>query len=461
MTNSADFEQPNFTLDAEEVTPTMPSVASALFSGGLRKYTMVIALVLLMLMFHWWTGGRMITPANLQNLITGNAHVLILAIGMLMVIIIGQIDLSVGSAAGLVGMVVAITARDLGVHWLIAVFVGILLGVLIGSWQGFWLAKMGIPGFITTLAGLMGFRGAVIWISHSVSVPAPPELAYFSSGYLPDWGRELTASWGLGAVNAQTGAPSGLNVVTLALGLIGILAIIYTTLRSRQRALKASGTADPMGAVVIRLVVLGLVIAFVSYLFASGRPSTGFPIIGVILVALILIYHVVTERTPFGRHIYAVGGNKAAAALTGVNVSRTYFFTMVNMSALAALAGVLFIGRASSAGPDLGTNWELDAIAAVFIGGAAVSGGIGTVAGTMIGGLVMATLNSGLFAAGVSSDKTAVIKGLVLLAAVAFDVMNKQQGRKSIIGHLMNSLSKPKDDDTASTSTTTVPPKDL
>ncbi|MDR0837832.1 MAG: sugar ABC transporter permease [Propionibacteriaceae bacterium] len=418
---------------------------SDMFPGGFRQYTMIIALLALILFFEYKSDGKMVTSANFQGLIAANTHVLILAIGMLMVIVVGHIDLAVGSTAGLVGVTMAWMAREYSLPWYIAVLVGLGLGLLIGAWQGFFLAKVGIPGFITTLAGLIGFRGAVIWISHSVAIPPPVELYHFANGSLPDWGREWTASLGLGstgrAANDWPYEHFGLNVVTLALGVAIIIAFCYTTLQGRSRQLKASGVAPSLVAVLARLVAVSAVIGFVFYLFASGRPGTGFPLTGVVLLVLVLVYHIITERTPFGRHIYAVGGNKAAAALTGVSVPRTYFLVMLNMSLLAALVGILFTGRSNSAFPSLGNGWELDAIASVFIGGAAVSGGIGTVVGTMVGGMVMAVLNSGLSLLGVGSDKTAVIKGLVLLAAVAFDIYNKQQGRKSLIGRIMEGFS--------------------
>jgi len=408
----------------------------AVLGEDLKQYTMIVALVVLLVFFQFasslkaggglnWAEGRMFTSANFQSIIVGNAHVVILALGMLMVIVIGQIDLSVGSVAGFVGMVVARCASDLGFHWSVALLLGILLGVAIGAWQGFWLAKMGIPGFITTLAGMMLFRGATIWLSRSVSRPAPPEYSVFSSGYLPEWGPD-----------------TGMNNSTLLLGALMAAVVTVTQLRSWLRQRHLSGTSRPVWALVARVVLVFAVIGYLTWIFASGRYGTGFPIIGLIVGVLIFVYYTVTERTPFGRHIYAVGGNKAAAALSGVNVPRTYFFTMVNMSFLASLAGILFTGRASAAGPDLGTGWELDAIAAVFIGGAAVSGGIGTVVGTVVGALVMAVLNNGLMALGVSSDRTSVIKGLVLLAAVAFDVYNKTRGRPSIIGRLTGSPPK-------------------
>lgn len=391
--------------------------------GNLQQYTMILALVALVVAFEIISGGRMLTSSNFQNLISGNAYVLILAIGMVMVIVIGQIDLSVGSVAGVVGMTVALTIRDLGIPWWVGLILGILFGMVIGAWQGFWLAKVGIPGFITTLAGMMIFRGLVIWISQSISVPVPDQFSVLGAGYLPEWGPGWTQ----------------MNNSTLLLGIVGIAYFVFAEFRRRARVLKVGGEL-PIWVPVVRSVLIGVVIAYLTFLFGHGRAGTSFPIPGVILVILVIIYHIITQRTTFGRHIYAVGGNKAAAALSGVNTQRTYFLVMANMSFLAALAGILFVGRATSAGPSDGVNWELDAIAAVFIGGAAVSGGIGTVIGSIIGGLVMAVLNNGLMLMGVGADRTQVIKGLVLLAAVAFDVYNKQQGRPSLIGQLQKGL---------------------
>ncbi|MFZ2260935.1 putative multiple sugar transport system permease protein [Luteococcus japonicus] len=387
--------------------------------NNLQQYTMVLAMVVLAIFFEIKSGGKMLTPSNMQNLITGNAYVLIMAIGMLMVIVIGQIDLSVGSVAGFVGMFCSMMATNHGWPWWSAVLAGMGMGILIGAWHGFWLAKVGIPGFITTLAGMMIFRGAVIWMSGSISVAAPAELEWFGAGYLPEWGPGAT----------------GMNNSTLLLGLLGICWFVFKELSGRRQSLRR-GVESPLWATLVRIALITLVIGYLTWIFGSGRSGTSFPVPGVILLVLAIVYHTITERTRFGRHVYAVGGNKAAAGLSGVNVQRTYFLVMLNMSFLAALAGILFLGRSTAAGPTDGTNWELDAIAAVFIGGAAVSGGIGTVMGSLIGGLVMAVLNSGLSLLGVGQDRTQVIKGLVLLGAVAFDVYNKTQGRPSIIGRL-------------------------
>jgi putative multiple sugar transport system permease protein len=401
-----------------------------ILGGDLRQFTMVFALAALIIVFNVATGGKVITPSNFQNLLSGNAYVLVLAIGMVMVIVIGQIDLSVGSIAGFAGMVMALTTRSFNLSPWMSVVVGLSVGALAGLWQGFWLAKFHIPGFITTLGGMMIFRGGVIWISRSISVPVPQGLRFLGSGYLPDWGPTFT----------------GMNNSTVLLGLIAIGAYAWSQLRRRARTSKMNGTDTELWPVIVRIVLVGIVIGYLTWLFGSGRPGTSFPVPGLILVILVFIYHTITQRTRFGRHVYAIGGNRYAAALSGVNIQRTYLLTMMNMSILAAFAGIMFVSRSTAAGPSDGTGWELDAIASVFIGGAAVSGGIGTVIATMVGGLVMAVLNNGLMLLGVGADQTQVIKGLVLLAAVVFDVYNKQRGTRAALGKKSSGKEKsPKD----------------
>ena len=376
----------------------------------LRQYTMVVALAALIIIFNIASGGKMVTSSNFQNLISGNAYVLVLALGMLMVIVIGQIDLSVGSVAGFASMVMAITARQFNLPWYVAILIALVIGMIAGAWQGFFLSRLGIPGFITTLGGMMIFRGGVIWISNSISVPVPSELKWFGAGYLPEWGPAFT----------------GMNNSTLLLGILAIAVFVTAQMRKFTHSGDVTGKKEEFWPYAVRIGIVSVVIGYATWLFGSGRPGTSFPIPGLILVILIILYYLITERTSFGRHVYAVGGNKAAAELSGVNVKRTYFLTMLNMSVLAAVAGILFVGRSTAAGPADGTSWEMDAIASVFIGGAAVSGGVGTVIATMVGGLVMAVLNNGLMLMGVGADKTQVIKGFVLLAAVAFDVYNKK-----------------------------------
>ncbi|CAL8969848.1 MAG: sugar ABC transporter permease [Actinobacteria bacterium] len=388
-----------------------------LFGGSLRQFGMLFVLVALAIFFHLMTGGLVITPTNLMNLINGNSYVLVLAIGMVMVIVIGHIDLAVGSVAAFVGIVVAIAMRDWGIPWWAGVLLGLAIGALCGAWQGFWVAYMGIPGFIVTLAGYMFFRGANQFIGKSLTVPVPKDFQYLGAGYLPEWGPN-----------------TGMNNSTLLLGLITIAVLVWMQLRNRRALIKVNAEVPPFWVTIVRIALLAVVVGWLTWMFGSGRPGTSFPVPGLILAALVILYTFVTQRTVTGRHIYAVGGNRLAAELSGVNTRRTYFLVMLNMSVLAAFAGIMFVGRSTASGPFDGVGWELDAIAAVFIGGAAVSGGVGTVIGSIIGGLVMAVLNNGLQLMSAGSDVTQMIKGLVLLAAVALDVWQKRQGKASITG---------------------------
>lgn len=402
-----------------------------LLGGNLRQFTMLAVLVVIVAFFQWKTGGKVLSPINLMNVINGYAYVLTLAIGMILVIVIGQIDLSVGAVASVVGIVTATAVTNWGWPWWVGILAGLAVGVVIGCWQGFWVSRIGVPGFITTLAGMWIFRGAGLMLAAGASIPVPTEIQFLGSGYLfPAWRTPAM------------GSVPPLSITTLLIGAAGLVFIVWSEIGRRRKARAAFAEVSPAWVSIVRVVVLGAVICWITYQFASGPARTSFPMAGLILVVLIIIYHVISQHTTFGRHVYAVGGNRAAAALSGVNVKRTYFLVFLSMSVLSAIAGIMFVGRSTSSGLSDGTGWELDAIAAVFIGGAAVSGGIGTVVGTVIGALVMAFLNNGLSILGVDANLTLVIKGLVLLAAVAFDVWNKTQGRPSIIGRVMGSRKK-------------------
>jgi len=415
-----------------------------LFGGNIRQFGMIFALIFLIALFQILTGGLTLTPDNVINLFNGNSYILILAIGMVLVIIAGHIDLSVGSIAAFAGIVVAMVIRDWNVPWFVGILVGLLLGVLVGAWQGFWVAYVGIPAFIVTLAGMLLFRGANQFVGKSNTVPVPADFQYIGAGYLP-----------------EVGPNTGYNNLTVLLGLAGVAAVIYGEIRSRRNAIHLHAEVPELWVTVAKMVLISASILYATYLFATGRPGTSFPIPGLILGVLVLIYGFISSKTVVGRHVYAVGGNRHAAELSGVKSKKINFLVMMNMSILAALAGMIFVGRANASGPFDGVGWELDAIAAVFIGGAAVTGGVGTVVGSVIGGLVIAVLNNGLQLLGVGADLTQMIKGLVLLAAVAFDVYNKMQGKKSIIGLLMKNFGNPARAETTATkeviSTTTNP----
>jgi len=387
--------------------------------SGAKQLGILGALVVIIIIFQVWTGGLTLTPGNLIALVSQYSYILILAIGMVMVIIAGHIDLSVGSVAAFSGIVVASLMQNFNVPWPVAIVLGLVVGALIGAWQGFWVAYVGVPAFIVTLAGMLIFRGGNQFIGNANSVAVPKEFQFIGAGYLP-----------------EVGPDTGFNNLTLLLGLVVVVAIVWREFSSRRTQAEMGSEMAPLWVSLIKLSVLVVVTGYATFLFASGRVGTSFPISGIILGVLVLVYSFVTRNTIFGRHIYAVGGNSHAAELSGVNSRRVNFFVMMNMSVLASLAGMIFVARSTASGPQDGLNWELDAIAAVFIGGAAVAGGVGTVTGSIIGGLVMAVLNNGLQLVGVPSDRVQIIKGLVLLAAVAIDVWNKSQGRPSITGFL-------------------------
>lgn len=384
-----------------------------------RQFGILGALVVIIVLFQILTNGKTLDPVNLINLVNGNAYVLVLAVGMVMVIIAGHIDLSVGSVAAFVGIVVAESMNTFNLPWPLAMLIGLLLGAVVGAWQGWWVAYVGVPAFIVTLAGMLFFRGANQFVGNSTSIPVPRDFTFIGGGFLPDFGPDF-----------------GYSNPTLLLGLLAAVAIIWQErrLRTAQRAMGADQA--PLWVSLVKLVLLLAVVAYATYLFATGRVGTSYPISGIVLGVLVLGYSFLTRNTRTGRHIYAVGGNWRAAELSGVNIRRVNFFVMANMSVLAAVAGMLWIARSVASGPGDGVGWELDAIAAVFIGGAAVSGGIGTIVGSIVGGLVIAVLNNGLQLLGVGADRVQMIKGLVLLVAVGIDVYSKRQGKPSIIGLL-------------------------
>ena len=391
--------------------------------ADLGKNGIFIALIAVVVLFSFLTNGILLRPQNISNLIVQNGYILVLAIGMVMVIIMGHIDLSVGSVAAFTGIIVAKSMADWNLPWPLAIVLGIGVGVLVGAWQGFWVAYVGVPAFIVTLAGMLLFRGANQFIGQSTTIAVPPGFRVIGSGYLP-----------------ELALPLNFNVLTMVLALLGVAWIVFWEIRTRRAQKRMGSDSAPLWVSIVKVVVLSAVILAAGWLFATGRPGTSFPVSGIILLVLVILYTFVTNSTVFGRHIYAVGGNRQAARLSGVKDRWIDFFVMMNMSVLAALAGMIYVARAAASGPQDGNGWELDAIASVFIGGAAVSGGIGTVIGSIIGGLVMAFLNNGLALMGAGADLVSMIKGLVLLLAVAVDVWNKQQGRPSLIGFITRKL---------------------
>ncbi|MBW1639517.1 multiple monosaccharide ABC transporter permease [Microbacterium resistens] len=404
-----------------------------MFGGGQstgRQFGILGSLIVIIAVFQIWTlvakgTGLTLAPGNVINVVNQYSYILILAIGMVMVIIMGHIDLSVGSVAAFTGIIVAKSMAEWHWPWWAAILLGVGVGVLVGAWQGFWVAFVGVPAFIVTLAGMLFFRGANQFIGDSATVPVPKEFQYIGAGYLP-----------------ELALPLNFNVPTMILAVLAVCWVVGFEFWLRRSQRKIGAEQAPLWVSIVKVVLISAVILYAGWLFATGREGTSFPISGVILLVLVILYTFLTRNTVFGRHIYAVGGNRQAARLSGVKDRWTDFFVMMNMSVLAAVAGMIYVARATASGPQDGNGWELDAIASVFIGGAAVSGGIGTVIGSIIGGLVMAFLNNGLALLGFGADVVSMIKGLVLLVAVGIDVWNKQQGRPSVTGFLTRRLSR-------------------
>ncbi|MDH6237571.1 multiple monosaccharide ABC transporter permease [Cryobacterium sp. CG_9.6] len=389
----------------------MISFRSALhyFNSQLRQIGLFIALIAIVIFFQAATGGITLKPINVSNMIVQNSYILILAVGMVMVIIAGHIDLSVGSVVAFVGAMAGVMITQWGLPWWAAIVLCLVLGALVGMWQGFWIAYFGIPAFIVTLAGMLTFRGLTqIALQNRQISPFPDEFRALGSGFLPDLG----------------GGTSFLEPLTIIIGIIATLALVASSVRARIVAKKFEVTEEPLAWFLVRLAFTSALILFITYLLASYR---GTPIVLIVLGVLTVVYAAIMSNSVFGRHIYAIGGNLHAAALSGIKTKRVTFLLFVNMGVIAALAGLVFTAQLNLANPKAGEGFELDAIAAVFIGGAAVTGGIGTVQGAIIGGLIIGLLNNGMSILGVGTEFQQLIKGLVLLAAVAFDVYNKRR----------------------------------
>jgi putative multiple sugar transport system permease protein len=377
-----------------------------LIRNNVRQYGMLVALLVIMLFFQVMTEGTLMRPLNITNLILQNSYIVIMALGMLLVIVAGHIDLSVGSIAAFVGAISAVMIVNNQLSPLFAVPVCLVIGALIGAWQGFWIAYMKIPAFIVTLAGMLVFRGLTLVMLQGQSIgPFPVEFQRISTGFIPDF-------FGV----------EGLHVTSLLVGLLIAGVLVYLDLRSRQNQQKFGFEVMPIPLFALKNAAVTAAILALCYILASHR---GLPNVLVLMFVLIAAYTFVTNRTVLGRRIYALGGNEKAAKLSGVNTARLTFYTFVNMGVLAALAGLVFAARLNSATPKAGDGFELDVIAACFIGGASASGGIGTVVGAIIGAFVMGVMNNGMSIVGVGVDWQQAIKGLVLLAAVFFDVYNK------------------------------------
>lgn len=377
-----------------------------------QKYTMVLILILVALFFTWRTSGKILLPQNITNIISQNAYVFVLAAGMLLCILTGgNIDLSVGSVVCFVGAVGAIF-MDKGMSLWLAALIMLGIGLLIGAWQAFWIAYVRVPPFITTLSGMFVFRGLsnVVLDGKTLAVSNASFVKIFGGGaecYIPDF------------LGGET-----LNYTCIVVGVIAALVYLVTVIMNRMSRKKRGYAVDSLTSTIVKTVVIMAVVGFFTLKLAQYK---GIPTALIWVAIVIVIYTYITSKTTIGRHFYAVGGNEKAAKLSGIDTNRVYFVAYTNMGLLAALAGMLTIARMTSAQPTYGQNYEMDAIGSCFIGGASAYGGVGTVPGVIVGALLMGVINIGMSIMGVDQNYQKVVKGLVLLAAVIFDVVSKKR----------------------------------
>ncbi|WP_232668143.1 multiple monosaccharide ABC transporter permease [Pseudonocardia sp. TRM90224] len=380
----------------------------ALITRNLRQSGIYVAFVVIVALFAILTGGVSLSPVNVTNIVLQYSYILVLAIGMVIVIIAGHIDLSVGSVVALTGAISAVLVIGQGLPWWLGVLAALAVGLAVGAWHGFWVAYVGIPAFIVTLAGMLLFRGLTLRVLDNISLsPFPAEYQQIASGFL----------------NGLFGG-DGYDVFTLVIGAVGVAGYAVNGFRTRVARITYHQPVESFPLFVARVVLVGAVVMYFAWQLANAR---GLPVVLIVLGVLVLVYGVVTRRSVFGRQVYAIGGNLAAATLSGVKVRAVNFWIFVNMGLLSGIAGVIYSSRSNGAQPAAGNMFELDAIAAAFIGGAAVTGGVGTVVGAMAGGLIMAVMSNGMQLMGVDQSVQSMVKGFVLLLAVTFDLYNKRR----------------------------------
>ncbi len=392
---------------AIETSRPAAGLAGSFWKQNLREYGMLLSLAVIIAFFALATGGTLLQPLNLTNLVLQNSYIVIMALGMLLVIVAGHIDLSVGSVSGFIGALAAVLIVELGMPALPAALICLLTGAVIGGVQGLFVAFLRIPSFIVTLAGMLIFKGLALAILRGQSVgPFPRTFQRLSTGFLPD----------------PFHVPGGMHWGALGLGVIIAALLVAVSARARRLHLQHGLIDEPLAFFIGKMAVFAAAVVYFSYLLASYN---GLPNVLAVMFVLIVIYEIVSQRTVLGRRICAMGGNAKAARLSGVKTEWLSFFTFANMGLLAALAGLVFAARLNTATPKAGQGFELDVIAACFIGGASATGGVGKVMGAVIGAFVLGVMNNGMSILGIGIDYQQMIKGMVLLAAVSVDVYNK------------------------------------
>ncbi len=383
--------------------------AKSLLKVNIREYGMYIALFVIMLTFTVMTNGLFISSRNISNLLDATGYIAVLAVGMTLVIVIRHIDLSVGFAAGFMGAIAAIMLSQLGVPVYFTIPIILILGIVIGMFNGVLVASVGIPAFVSSLAGMLIFRGALLQVTEKTGTIIVKDDTFnaLGNGFLPSMGHI-----------------AGLNVLSLILGALVILYFVYAEISKRNQKIKYKFEVPSNKIFAIKLVFVSAIIAYVTWILAGYN---GFSWTVVITLLVVAIYHFLTTKTVLGRHIYAVGSNPEAAHLSGINVKKITYIVFGSMGMLSALSGILYTARLQSATTTAGTLFELDAIAAAYVGGVSAAGGVGKVTGSIIGAVVMASLSSGMNLLGVGISYQYMIRGGVLAAAVIFDVMTRRK----------------------------------
>ncbi|ERJ13088.1 sugar ABC transporter permease [Haloplasma contractile] len=378
--------------------------------NNIREYGMYIALITIWIFFYFMTQGLFMSPRNINNLFLQTGYIAVLGVGMTLIIIIRHIDLSVGYLAGFIGAVTALLLRDTGMSLKLVIPLSLALGAAIGLINGFFVAKVKIPAFVTTLAGMLVFRGLLLEVTNSETIlPKNEGLEKIGNGYI-----DSLAVLKLGNLEV--------HLLTLLIGIIGVLLLIGISLYGRQKKQQYGFENSSTEIFIVKQVIMSLAILSITWLQATYK---GLSITMLIVLIVVIVYHIMMNLTVLGRHIYAVGGNPEAANLSGISVEKITLFVFGSMGTLAALSGILYTARLNSATPSAGQMFELDAIAAAFIGGASAAGGVGKVTGAITGALVMASLTNGMNLMGVGISMQYLIRGLVLVAAVVFDVKTR------------------------------------
>ena len=375
---------------------------------NLRAYSMIIVLIAIVALFQWWTGGLTLKPRNLTNIIQQQSYIVILILGMLPVILTGNVDLSVGSIVAFVGAVAAVLQVNYGWGTVPTLLVSLLVGAAIGAWNGLWIARFDIPAFIVTLSSQLVFRGLTLVVLDGASIgPFDDTFRAIANSFLPD-AFQL----------------SSMHMTSLILGILACVIFVLMQIRAYRNKIAHGVPVKGVWGLIARIVCICAAVLWLTYMLAIDK---GYPTVLVIMLVLTLIYSFICNRTTFGRSLYAVGGNRKAAALSGIKDRWSMFMAYTNMGLVAAVAALVYAARLNVATPKAGTGFELDAIAACYVGGASVSGGAGTIGGALIGCFVIGVLNNGMSLLGISPDWQQMVKGLVILAAVAFDMIPKMR----------------------------------